>query len=85
MFAVARAAAVAAFVASFSDAQAQMQTFFTQPTSGRHARADPLGLGRRRPQRGGLDHFGMVIFTAPWAAAYRQITGDKTSTEEVFG
>jgi hypothetical protein len=82
MFAV-LGAAVAAFVASFSDAQ-QMQTFFTQPTDDVMRELTPWGLAAAALSAI-VSTFGLVIFTAPWAEAYRQITGDRAATEEVFG
>ncbi|MDB5451996.1 MAG: hypothetical protein JWO33_574 [Caulobacteraceae bacterium] len=75
-------AAVTAFVASFSDAQA-MQTFFTQPTQDVIRELTPWGLAAAALSAV-VSTFGMVIFTAPWAEAYRQITGDKAAADEVF-
>jgi hypothetical protein len=66
-------AAIGAFVSSVGDAQA-MQTFFHQPYSDVIRELTPWGLAAAGLSAV-ISTFGMVIFTAPWAEAYRQITG----------
>ncbi|HET9161237.1 MAG TPA: hypothetical protein VFN88_11560 [Caulobacteraceae bacterium] len=75
-------AAVGAFVASYADAQG-MATFMTQPTKDVIRELTPWGLAAAALSAI-VSTFGLVIFTAPWAEAYRQIMGGAEHQEEVF-
>jgi membrane-anchored glycerophosphoryl diester phosphodiesterase (GDPDase) len=75
-------AAVGAFVASYAGAQG-MATFMTEPTKDVIRELTPWGLAAAALSAI-VSTFGLVIFTAPWAEAYRQIMGGAEHAEEVF-
>lgn len=75
-------AAVGAFVAAYADAS-NMATFLTQPTKDVIRELTPWGL-LAAALSAIVSTFGLVIFTAPWVEAYRQITVDTEHVEEVF-
>lgn len=76
-------ASVAAFVASFNAAQ-DLQTFITQPTRDVIRELTPWGLAAAA-LTALVSTFCIVVFTAPWAEAYRQVTADQVEADEVFG
>jgi len=75
-------AAVGAFVASYAGAQG-MANFMSQATTDVIRELTPWGL-LAAALSAVVSTFGLVVFTAPWAEAYRQITAETEHAEEVF-
>jgi hypothetical protein len=65
-------ASVTAFVSSFGDPDA-MRAFFEQPTGDIVRDLTPWGLGAAA-MSALISTFGFVVFAAPWAEAYRELS-----------
>jgi hypothetical protein len=74
-------ASVTAFVSSFGDPDA-MKAFFQQPTGDIVRDLTPWGLGAAAVSAV-ISTFGFVVFAAPWAEAYRELS-EARDAEKAF-